>query len=365
MAERWPILLMVRQLHYGGCERDLTRIATGLDPSRFEVHVGCFDGEGFRRKEIEAAGIPVTVFPVRSFASPSVLQAGRVFGEYVRRHRIRLVHAYDYPTALFAAPAGKFYRVPAVIISQLSYRALRRGYEQWMLRICDRLADIVVVNCHALERHMTQDEGVPASRLYLCYNGVDTSVFYPAPRPAGSRVVIGSVCVLRPEKRIDLLLDAFARVRAVEPGVELVIVGDGPLLAPLERQRDALGLGDSCRFVAANANVAEWLRRMDIFVLPSSSEAFSNALLEAMACGCAPVGSRVGGMPELIEHGQRGFLFESGNVDDLAHRLTELVRDAALRGRFSEAAAAFARETLPMERAVATMARLYERMLKA
>jgi len=365
MAERWPILLMVRQLHYGGCERDLTRIATGLDPSRFEVHVGCFDPEGFRRKEIEAAGIPVNVFPVRSFAYLSVLRAGRVFGDYVRRRRIRLVHAYDYPTAMFAAPAGKFYRVPAVIISQLSYRTLRRPSERRVLRICDHLADIVVVNCHALERHMTQDEGVPPSRLYLCYNGVDTSVFYPGPRPGGSRVVIGSVCVLRPEKRIDLLLDAFYRVRQLQPGIELVIVGDGPLRSQLEHQRDSLGLGDSCRFVAANSGVAEWLRRMDVFVLPSSSEAFSNALLEAMACGCAPIGSRVGGMPELIEHGQRGFLFESGNVEDLASRLTELVRDAALRERFSKAAAAFARETLPMERAVSTMTRLYERMLEA
>jgi glycosyltransferase involved in cell wall biosynthesis len=365
MAERWPILLMVRQLHYGGCERDLTRIATGLDPSRFDVHVGCFDPEGSLRKEIEAAGIPVTVFPVRSFASPSVLRAGREFGEYVRRHGIRLVHAYDYPTAMFVAPAGKFYRVPAVLISQLSYRTLRRPSERRVLRICDRLADIIVVNCHALERHMIADEGVPAERLYLCYNGVDTGVFYPGPRPAGGRVVIGSGCVLRPEKRMDLLLDAFSRARVLAPGIELLIVGDGPLLPQLEKQRDALGLGDSCRFVAANANVAEWLRRMDIFVLPSSSEAFSNALLEAMACGCAPVGSRVGGMPELIEHGERGFLFESGNREDLVLRLSELVRDPALRARFSQAAADFARETLPMERAVATMARLYERMLEA
>jgi glycosyltransferase involved in cell wall biosynthesis len=102
---------------------------------------------------------------------------------------------------------------------------------------------------------------------------------------------------------------------------------------------------------------------MDIFVLPSESEAFSNALLEAMACGCCPVGSRVGGTPELIADGERGLLFESGNAADLAEKLALLIRDAGLRHRFGEAAAACARDTFSIQRAVQRMAELYGRLL--
>jgi glycosyltransferase involved in cell wall biosynthesis len=369
MPEPCSILLIVRKLDSGGCERDLAKIATGLDRGRFDVHVGCFIPEGIRQREIESAGIPVAVFPIQSFAPPTLLRAGRVFGDYVRRHRIRLVHAYDYPGSMFAVPAGKFYRVPAVLMSQLSHRDLRQAKERWVLRACDRLSDAIVVNCKAMERHMIEDEGVSPARLSLCYNGVDTGVFHARDRRrtavlAGAGVVIGTICVLRPEKRIDLLIEAFARVHAIESSARLVIVGGGPLLAALRGQSDALGLGDSCRFEPATGAVAEWFRSMDIFALPSSSEAFSNALLEAMACGCAPVGSRVGGTPELIEDGERGFLFEAGSVEGLAAKLSILVKDAVLRQRFSEAAAAFASQTFPLERAVATMGQIYQRMLE-
>ena len=86
-----------------------------------------------------------------------------------------------------------------------------------------------------------------------------------------------------------------------------------------------------CTFVPATGEVAEWLRAIDIFVLPSRSEALSNSLLEAMACGCCPVASRVGGNPELIRHGENGMLFEAGNVEQLSNILETLVELRVLR----------------------------------
>jgi L-malate glycosyltransferase len=80
------------------------------------------------------------------------------------------------------------------------------------------------------------------------------------------------------------------------------------------------------------------MRAIDIFVLPSRSEALSNSLLEAMACGCCPVASRVGGNVELIHHGQNGMLFEAGNVDQLCHALEPLVEHRVLRLQLAEKA---------------------------
>jgi glycosyltransferase involved in cell wall biosynthesis len=290
--------------------------------------------------------------------------------DYVRRHNIQVVHSYDVPMDLFGAPLARLLKVPVVITSMLGHRNLFRPVTRQMLRWTDRMVDRVVVNCEALRKHMIEDEGVAPERLYLCYNGVDTQVFYPAAEPKPSRLsdaslVIGIVCALRPEKRVDLLLDAFARVRHLRSRMKLLVLGSGPLLPELQQRAAALGIAGDCVFEPAASSVAHWMRAIDIFVLPSSSEAFSNALLEAMACGCCPVGSRVGGTPELIAHNERGLLFESGNVDDLAEKLRLLLEDDSLRQRFSEASARFAREQLSIERAVSRTESLYTELLLA
>jgi hypothetical protein len=106
-----------------------------------------------------------------------------------------------------------------------------------------------------------------------------------------------------------------AKVRHLAAGLKLLIVGSGPELPNLEKLQAHLGLADDCIFEPAKTNVAPWMRSIDIFVMSSESESFPNALLEAMTSGCAPVGSRVGGVPELISQNQTGLLFDSGDVE--------------------------------------------------
>ena len=364
MAKPWPILLMVRELGIGGCERDLTKVAIGIDRSRFEPHVGCFRPEGFRTTELRSNGVPIVHLPVSSFRSPSAVQGARIMGEYIRTRGIQLVHSYDVPTTVFGVPVARMYGCPVVVSSQLSYRRLAKPLMRRLLRVTDRMVDTVVVNCVAMQDHMVRDEKVSVERTYLCYNGVDTTLFYPAEEPppdalADASIVIGTVCGLRAEKRLDLLVDAFAKVYSLRPKMKLAIVGSGVMLSKLEQQARELGVREACVFQPQTSDIPTWLRAMDIFVLPSDSEAFSNALLEAMACGCCPVGSRVGGTPELIEHGNRGFLFTSGDSADLAAQLAEVIMNDELRLRFSSAAASFARDTLSIERNVSTMSELY------
>src|SRR6185312_10530777 len=123
---------------------------------------------------------------------------------------------------------------------------------------------------------------------------------------------IGIVCALRREKNLPLLQEAFAKVHASHPEVRLVIIGSGVELNSLQENAGRLGITGAIDFIPATPDVPDWLRKMDIFVLPSYSEAFSNSLLEAMACGCAVVGSRVGGTPELTGSSEeRGLLFPS------------------------------------------------------
>jgi glycosyltransferase involved in cell wall biosynthesis len=363
-SQPWPILLLVRELGIGGCERDLAKIAKHLDRSRFEPHVGCFSDQGLRRGELEAAGIPVVRFPVTSFRSASLLKGLAAFRRYAKAHRIGLVHSFDVPTNIFGFAAARFSRLP-FIASQLWFaESIGSG---WALHVLGmRAARAVVVNSNAVSSRLAKEQPSLRNRIYVSHNGVETKIFHPgvgnhADREAG--LVIGAVCALRQEKRLDLLLDAFACMRTGRPGVKLLIVGSGQELSSLEQQRDRLGLGQDCTFEPAKQDVAEWMRAIDIFVMCSDSESFPNALLEAMACGCCVVASRVGGIPELVADGRNGLLFESGNANDLAAKLASIVIDQALRRRLACEAARSARDEFSIEAAVARLERLYSRIL--
>jgi glycosyltransferase involved in cell wall biosynthesis len=345
---------MVRELGIGGCERDLAKLAKTLDRAQFFPHVGCFHADGLRSDELRAAGVPIVRFPVRSFQSFSAISGARQMGRYLREHQIKLVHCFDVPTVIFGVPTAYFNHLPAIVSAQLGERELHPRMHHKLLRITDHLADVVVANSSAIQQYLIEREHVPAERTYLCHNGVETSLFHPTAEPkppvvTAASLVIGTVCALRPEKRLDLLLKAFAQVRQHLPGMKLLIVGSGPVLPQLEALRGELGLGSDCIFEPSKTEVAPWMRALDIYVMSSESESFPNALLEAMACGCAVVGSRVGGIPELITDGVSGLLFESKNVEDLAAALAKLILDPALRQRLAAQAATFARDTFSME----------------
>jgi len=366
MTRRRPILLMVRELGIGGCERDLTKIAVGIDRSRFEPHVATFRPKGLRRAELEQAGVPILHLDVPSFMSRSAISAAWHMGMYIRRHRIQLVHALDVSTDLFGVPVAWLFRVPGIISSQLSYRDnLYSRLEHLLLPVTDRMSDRVLVNSNAVKEHLV-GLGVRRELLYLAHNGVDTRVFHPEPGQSrrafedDASLVIGTVCALRPEKRLDTLIAAFAKVHELKPGLRLIIVGSGGELPKLQELSERLGIRSQCHFEPALPEVADWMRSIDVFVLTSTVESFPNALLEAMACGCAPVGSAVGGVPELISHNSNGLLFESGNVSELVDRLTTLIQNREMLRELGRRACHTAQAQFSIEHHLRRIEGLYE-----
>jgi glycosyltransferase involved in cell wall biosynthesis len=363
-----PVLLTVRELGSGGIERDVAKLAMGLDPLRFLPYVAAYKPEGVRYEELRKAGIPIIRLNVTSFKSASIISTAVQFGRFLKEKQIRLLHAFD-PSAVFAVPLARLLRVPVTLTHTVGHRGLLDSMTQRQLICADRLADAVVVNCEAMRKHLIEDFAVSGDRIKLCYNGVNTTEFYPlrSPKPHpidDASLVIGTVCVLRPEKTLEVLLEAFAKIRHITPKTKLLIVGDGNQLLKLKADSLRLGIQDSCIFLPAVASVAPLMRAMDIFVSCSSSEAFSNAILEAMACGCCVVGSRVGGTPELIEDEERGLLFTAGDAEELAQKLTRVMQDDAQRELFGAKAAEFAAKSLNIGVAVQRMMEIYETLLR-
>jgi glycosyltransferase involved in cell wall biosynthesis len=365
---KWPILLLVRELGHGGCERDTTKLAIALKDTCFEPHVGAFHEEdGFRAAELKAAGIPVLFLPVRSFMNSTATTGARILHDYIRQHQIRLVHAFDVALDVFGCFAARQH-VPVLITAQLSYRDMYPWIFRAALRITDWMADRVVVNSAAVGDSLTRQIGFPESKLYLCYNGVDSSVFYPAtvPRPkpvADAELLIGSVCVMRREKRVDWMLRSFHELWKQYPGLRMLLVGNGPEAPRWMELRDRLGLRNVCHFEPGRQDIADFMRAIDVYLNTSYSESFPNALLEAMACGCCVIGSNVGGIPELVTHRQDGFVFDSQDPDHLTRLLREAVENRSLRESIRREAVTTAHERFSMRITAEKTMSLYKTLL--
>ena len=360
---RIKVLITVRELDQGGIERDVAKIATHLDRERFDPHVMAFWAHGFRYDELREAGVPVIEIPVRSLTSFETFRLAAKLRRYITQHGFQVVHSYDV-SYVFACTVARLSGVPLTIGSQLSYLDTVDTRTQMLLRMGSRVPDAMLANCEAIRRYLIEHEHLRGDRVEMIYNGVDTTQFYPPESRPARASTIGIVCALRPEKNLPLLQQAFAKVHASHPELRLVIVGSGTELKALQENAARLNISSHIDFIPATQDVPQWLRKMDIFVLPSYSEAFSNSMLEAMACGCTVIGSKVGGMPELTgANEERGLLFTSGNADELTNQLERLITNDALRRDLGVKAAKFAKESLSIEIAAERTGAMYERLL--
>jgi len=202
--------------------------------------------------------------------------------------------------------------------------------------------------------------------IHVIPNFLDCSQYQRQPNPdlrrdlspAGEAIVMHT-SNFRPVKRVEMVFEIFKRLRSVVPA-RLVMIGDGPDRAPLEMAAARAHLTNDVIFAGDQHDLVPWLSSADLFLLPSSQESFGMAALEAMACEVPVVASRVGGLPEIIESGDTGFLCEPDDVDDMVQRSLAVLRDPALASRMGQAAAAAVRERFCAERVVPMYEKLYE-----
>ncbi len=179
--------------------------------------------------------------------------------------------------------------------------------------------------------------------------------------PAGHKVLV-HVSNFRPVKRVSDVVKVFAGVREAMPAT-LVLVGDGPDRDPVEAEVDGLGLTKHVRFLGKVDRVGDILREGDLFLLPSNTESFGLAALEAMACGVPVVASNLGGIPEVVVDGETGFLAPVGDVAQMTTRAVALLKDPAAHARMRERAIARAQE-FTAERIIPLYEQMYQDVLR-
>jgi L-malate glycosyltransferase len=201
-------------------------------------------------------------------------------------------------------------------------------------------------------------------------NFVNTREYHPARDPSerlaiapeGTKILM-HVSNFREVKRTLDVVRIFAKVRA-EVLSTLVLIGDGPMRQDAEEEARKLGVDKDVRFLGMLNSTAQLLRSADLFLLPSQTESFGLAALEAMACGAPVIASRVGGLPEVITHGETGALAPVGAIDTMASAALQLLCDPARAAAAREAAIRRA-ETFSSDHVVPQYEALYQRVLQS
>lgn len=329
------VVRLITWLPVGGIERRLVAVLPRLDRALFAPEVICLRERGPLAAELERAGVPLHVEPLRSRLGPGgLLRLAR------RLRGAAIVHTHMYRANVPGTIAARLAGVP-VIVGQVHNVDT---WETWRQRFLDRLVSRWRCATVAVSRRVQSDVcaalRLPPARVPLITNGIDLAPFAePLDREAIRRELglrpgeVAVICVARlhRQKRHGDLLAAAAMLPSGLPPWQLFLAGDGPERGALEALIRASGLQGRVRLLGQRDDVARLLRASDVSVLVSEREGFSNAVVESLAAGVPVVATDVGGNPDAVADGETGFLISVGDTAALANRLARLIADPDLR----------------------------------
>ncbi len=344
IKEPYHILRVITWMPRGGIERRLVELLPRLNKPPFRVSLVCIRRRGPLADDLEQAGVPVSVVPLRSRLDPCGLSA---LARWMRKEHVDLVHSHMYrsnvPSTIAARLSGVRHVLCQVHNIDTWETNRQRMMDRWLLRwrsamlaVSENVKDDIVSSLHC-----------SPERIKILYNGIDTSKFgnmQAEPQlnldlgiPKGHFLVV-MLARLVEQKKHTRLLQALQRIRDELPPTNVVLVGDGKLRHALEQEVKERHLKDMVSFAGHRTDIAQILASSTLSVLTSDKEGFSNAIVESLAAGVPVIATDVGGNREAIVDGKCGFIIQPNDITGLAQALKILLTDHPLRQKMSTAA---------------------------
>lgn len=329
------ILHVIESLEFGGAEKIVISLANHMAASH-EVAVCCVKAVGALGPELDPRIRAFSLGKGEGNELTLPLRLARV----LREGRYDVVHTHNWGVFLEGTLAAVLARVPVRIhtvhgpytayggsASQRFKRALRHFLERRAARRVHRIAAV----SDAIRDYITREIGVDPGAVVTLHNGIPVDGPPPAARESPGPAVFITVGRLAAIKNHDLMLRAFRRALDAGASARLVVVGDGPERAAVERRVRDEGLQDRVDLLGFRSDVGELLGGADVFILTSRYEGISVALLEAMRAGLPVIATNVGGIPETVRDGETGLLAGADDVEGIARAIAELAGSAPRR----------------------------------
>jgi glycosyltransferase involved in cell wall biosynthesis len=364
------VLHLITRLPVGGAERLLVDVVRGLDRGRFESLVCCIQEKGPLAAELERFGVPVFCLD-RMRSKRFDLPAVRDLARLLRRERIDVMHSHLYHANLYGRLAARLAGVPAIATVHNTYTRVKL-HRRLLNRLLTGKRSHVVAVSEDVRRDLVKYDGIPQDRIAVIHNGIDVSrVQSSLSREqaraqlgiAGDAIAVGCVARLEEQKGHRFLLEALALLNEAPRGAPrftLLLAGDGRLRAELERRAAALGVAAQTRFLGTRSDVADVLRALDVYAMPSLWEGLSIAMLEAMAAGLPIVISDVSGVAQVIGNDEYGLRVPAGDPAALAQAIRALADHPEKRAALGAAARERVIAKFSMQAMLGELSRLYE-----
>lgn len=343
------ILFIEMSTPVGGAERALCDLAGGLAGAGHRVDFVCLRRAGVLAGELGPLGVRLRD---EVFARPfHVLRLVR-FVAWARASAFDVVYTRNHPATLvtgwLASTCG---RVP---VRAAAFHEMGRpdGRRKRALALALYRPSLAIALADAQLGYLHSAYGLDPKSVAVIRNGVHTSRYARRGRHGAPRLRVGSIAVLRPEKRVDLFLRAAADLLATHQDAEFVVAGEGPRREELDRLRSELGLADAVEFLGHEPDTAGLLRSIDVLVVSSDREVSPLVIMEAMAAGVPVVATDVGGVRELVRDGVTGFLVPKGSWGAIAEALRGLASDRSRLLEMGRTARRLAREELDVSRTI-------------
>jgi glycosyltransferase involved in cell wall biosynthesis len=284
-------------------------------------------------RELRARGVPLDAMPLRADVDPIAFVR---LGAYLARHRPDILHTHLVHADAYGQLAGALARVPVRFSTKHGFNEFREG-RAFALgdRTVASLAHVHIAISRGLARYLAEAEGFREETFEIVHYGITPDGTPPRYRGGVPRLL----CVGRliPIKGHIVLLRAFAEAKEQVPALELDIAGRGPLEPALRALARELGITGSVRFLGYVAPIQGAIERSAIVVVPSMGEGFGMAALEAMERARPVIAAEIGGLGELVRHGETGFLVAPGEAEPLREAIVRLAGNLDLAAQMGEA----------------------------
>ena len=355
------ILYLANHLNIGGITSYLFSLARGMKARGERVYLASSGGE--REEDFIAEGIRCIRVPLgtKSEASPKILFSFLQLLPLIKENEIDIIHCNTRVTQVLGALLARFSGRPYISRCHgfFKKRFSRLVFPCWGKK--------VIAISEAVRNHLVEDFKVSPEDIRVIHNGIDLERFQVKIKKdfgLGPGPVVGIIARLSDVKGHAYLIQAMPEVLTRIPAVKLLIVGDGKTKDELVNMVERLGLAGSVSFLPSLRDTREALSLMDVFVLPSLKEGLGLSLMEAMAAGLAVIGSDVGGIRNLIQHGQNGILVAAQDVHQLARAILELLGDRNKREYLGNNAREFIRDNFSLEKMIVETQEVYAQCLK-
>jgi len=391
--QRIRVLHLITRLDRGGSAENTLLTVIGLEPRRYRVmlafgassesHMTPDETASLERRlaAARAVGVELVVIPslVRRFAPFRDLASLLAMMRLIRRFCPRVVHTHTSKAGALGRLAAWLCHVPVVVHTPHGH--IFYGYYGRVLSACfitverwlGRMTDALIALTETGKLEYVERRIAPVERLRAIHSGIDLATYernHTTPAVARKALglpargpVIGVLGRLVPIKGHGYLVEALPMILKKFPSAMLLFVGEGPEREPLAARAASLGVSQHIRMVGAQFDLTSYVAACDVIAQPSLNEGMGRTVLEALVMGKPVIASRVGGLPELIDHGGNGLLVPPASPSALAHAICSLFWDHARLRRMSNAARRSVGRQFSVQAMVEAIDRLYGELL--